>query len=149
MAARDPKTVVPGSNQYWGDMLKQRVGDETWETEQQQKEQAAIRGGLAAQHPAIQGAAEAEAMRHAYPQQALGEGDAAAAQYNAQARQMAAEMGLTEAEMKSGTDITTEALRGLSGAQNVQGSDPETVKQWQALVDMARRRRFMSQVGGR
>jgi len=144
LASRDPGDVAPGSNEYWGDMLKMNLGEQEWNTQQARKPQEAIRGGLTALHPAIQGAAEAEAVRRAYPAQATGQAEVGAQRLIAQARRIAAELGVKEQEMRTDAQLGEAALRGRQAAESMAKPDPEVIAKWDEIIRAVRQRKFFS-----
>ena len=105
LASRDPGSVQPGSNQYWGSVLK---GQQDRSATMQGVETDAIkgiRGAMGTLHPAVQQAAEAQATRGAYPAMSSARGIRDAAEANAEASMYGSDVDRLNAVRKGNTDL--------------------------------------------
>jgi hypothetical protein len=136
MAFRDPGTVAPGANEYWGGVLKDRVGDEDFASQMDQKHQEMVMAGLTAQHPAVSAAAEAEARQKALPAMMNSQATLSAAQIGGQARMGAAQIGGQNSE-RANLSRQVESINAAIG--RIAGSAQGATSDGQAIVAALRK----------
>lgn len=106
-AARDPRTVAPGANQWATGELESRQGSEAFANLLGRKQQETASNAITAQHPAVKAGAEQAARRAAYPAQA-----------SAGATALAAKLGLQGDTVRA--DATVEAARSARDAKAIE-----------------------------
>jgi hypothetical protein len=136
MAYRDPSSVRPGSNQYWGGRLKE---DQDRSVSMQGMEMDAMKGirsAITSLHPAIQQSAEAQATRGAYPSMAQARGMGEAARAQAEANMYGSDVDQLQAERKGGTDLLASIQDQIGAIADNPERTPEQTQMLQSLIGL-------------
>jgi hypothetical protein len=138
LANAAPGTTAPGAEGYWQRELSEQLEPEDYNRLLERKQQESILGGLTAQHPAIYGAAEAEARRRAMPQAAYGEAQFQGQVAGAQSRLGVEGSRAAQAEKSSkiayAGQLATALSRLMSSAQGATDEGQAVAAQLQGLL---------------
>jgi hypothetical protein len=129
LANADEGTTAPGSQGYWGQEYKDRMGADEYQKLQAQKQQEAILEGLTAAHPAVSGAVNAAAQRSAIPAMANAQSQLSSAQITANARMMAAQITAAAGANSHLSTIAAGILRSIGQIAGSAQSQTDVGKQ--------------------